>query len=159
MKENTLDLLFYLFDNYPEVDGSLAHGKEVLQGYLQKAGFQSHEISRAFNWLDKLAHEGEYPENTQNSQAYRIFSPEEKQWINTECQGHIYFLEQAQILDISTREQVIEQIISLGDENFDLDKLKWVVLMVMINRPEGENKDFQWIDSVATAGQGDEWYH
>lgn len=159
MKENMLDVLFYLFDNYPEVDDSISYHKDRLQSYLQDAGFQSNEITRAFKWLDKLAHEGEYPEGTQKKYSYRIFSPEEKQWINTECQGHIYFLEQAEILDISTREQVIDQIISLEDAEFDLDKLKWVILMVMINRPEGENQDFLWIDSVTTAGQADEFYH
>lgn len=159
MKENTLDLLFYLFDNYPEVDDSSNHRKEILQGYLKEAGFQSHEINRAFSWLDKLGHEGEFPESTQSNHSYRIFSEEEKQWINSECQGHIYFLEQAEILDISTREQVIEQIVTLEDVNFNLSKLKWVVLMVMVNRPEGENKDFLWIDSVTNAGQGNEYYH
>lgn len=159
MKENTLDLLFYLFDNYPEVDNASSHHKERLQGYLQAAGFQSHEISRAFNWLDKLAHEGDHPKNTQHPHTYRVFSEKEKQWINSECQGHLYFLEEAQILDASTREQVIDQVVSLEDPDFDLDKLKWVVLMVMINRPEGENKDFLWIDSVATAERGNQWYH
>ena len=158
MKENMLDVLFYLFDNYPEVDDSSAQHKEVLQGHLKAAGFQAHEINRAFDWLEKLADEGEFPETMEKPLSYRVFSPEEKRWINTECQGHIYFLEQAEILDIQTREQVINQIITLEDESFDLDKLKWVVLMVMINR-KGENKDFLWIDSVTNAGQGGELYH
>lgn len=159
MKENMLDVLFYLFDNYPEIDDAIAFQKDQLEHYLQSVGFQLHEITRAFRWLDKLAHDGDYPEKTQNADTYRIFAPEETRWINTECQGHLYFLEQAEILDMSTREQVIDQIISLEDPNFDLDKLKWVILMVMINRPEGENQDFLWIDTVATAGQVDEFYH
>lgn len=153
-----LDVLFYLFDNYPDVDDSSAQHKRVLQGHLKAAGFQSHEIDQAFDWLEKLADEGEFSEKMEKPFSYRVFSSEEKRWINTECQGHIYFLEQAEILDIQTREQVINQIITLEDENFDLDKLKWVVLMVMINR-KGENKDFLWIDSVTNAGQGGELYH
>lgn len=159
MKENMLDVIFYLFDNYPDIDDSSSHQKKVLQNHLQAAGFQSHEINRAFDWLEKLADEGEFPQNMEKNLSYRVFSPEEKRWINTECQGHLYFLEQAEILDLQTREQVINQIITLEDENFDLDKLKWVVLMVMINQKSEENRDFLWIDSVTTAGQNGELYH
>ena len=150
MKENMLDVLFYLFENYPETEGSSENNKEKLQGYLQNAGFLSDEIQRAFVWLEKLADDVDLPETVDNSHTYRVFSSEEKQWINTECQGHIYFLQQAEILNSRTREQVINQIITLEDYDFDLDKLKWVVLMVLINRPD-EEREFVWIDSITTA--------
>ena len=158
MKENMLDVLFYLFENYPEAEGSSENNKEKLQGYLQNAGFLSHEIQRAFVWLEKLADESDLPESMGNLDTYRIFSTVEKQWINAECQGHIYFLEQAEILNIYTREQVINQIVTLEDPEFDLDKLKWVVLMVLINRPD-EDREFLWIDSITTATQDTHLYH
>ena len=158
MKENMLDVLFYLFENYPETEGSAENNKEKLQGYLQNAGFLSHEIQRAFVWLEKLADDVDLPEKVGKAHSYRIFSTEEKQWINTECQGHIYFLQQAEILNSRTREQVISQIITLEDHDFDLDKLKWVVLMVLINRPD-EDRDFIWIDSITTASHDTNWYH
>lgn len=154
-----LDVLFYLFENYPEVEETTAHQKEVLEDHLRDAGFLAHEIDRAFDWLEKLGDEGEFPAKTERPHSFRVFSDEEKRWINSECQGHIYFLEQAEILDISTREQVINQIVTLEDPNFDLDKLKWVVLMVMINRSDEDGKDFLWIDSVTMAGNNDQAYH
>lgn len=158
MKENMLDVLFYLFENYPETEGASENNKEKLQGYLQSAGFLSDEIQRAFVWLEKLADEGDLPETVENAHTYRIFSPEEKQWINAECQGHIYFLQQAEILNSRTREQVISQILSLEDQDFDLDKLKWVVLMVLINRPD-EEREFVWIDSITSATHDTKWSH
>jgi Smg protein len=159
MKENMLDVLFYLFENYPETNGSSENNKEKLQGYLQNAGFLSDEIQRAFVWLEKLTDDEGLSEDMVNLNTYRIFSTAEKQWINADCQGHIYFLQQAEILNTRTREQVINQIIALEDHDFDLDKLKWVVLMVLINRPD-EEREFVWIDSVTTAmDQNSDWYH
>jgi Smg protein len=158
MKENMLDVLFYLFENYPETEGSSKNNKEKLQGYLKNAGFLSHEIQRAFVWLEKLADDIDLPETVGNLHTYRIFSTEEKQWINAECQGHLYFLLHAKILNNRTFEQVLSQIISLEDHDFDLDKLKWVVLMVLINRPD-EDREFIWIDSITTANHDASGYH
>ena len=55
-KENTLDVLFYLFENYSEVD-DVTQNKAALQHYLQDAGFPNNDISKAFDWLESLADE------------------------------------------------------------------------------------------------------
>ena len=47
MKENTLDVLFYLFDNYPEMGDNLPEDRASMHGYLQDAGFLNSEITRA----------------------------------------------------------------------------------------------------------------
>ena len=39
MKENTLDVLFYLFDNYPDMGDNLPEDRQSMHGYLQEAVF------------------------------------------------------------------------------------------------------------------------
>ena len=43
MSHNTLDVLFYLFDNYSDTD-DISQNREILHGYLEEAGFQNKRI-------------------------------------------------------------------------------------------------------------------
>jgi len=149
MKENTLEVLFYLFDNYPEIDDSAAEDRESMDAYLQGAGFLPNEIDRAFNWLESLGNTGPALLETVCPDSIRIFSPIEQRWLNTECQSHLLLLEQAGVLNAETREQVIDRVLELEDDDFDLAHLKWVVLMVLVNRPEGDNS-LHWAEELNT---------
>ena len=151
MKENTLDVLFYLFDNYPEVDEGSPDDREALDQYLQGAGFLPHEISRAFNWLESLGDEARALHTPANSNAIRIFSSNEQHWMDTECRGYLLFLEQAGVLNMESREQVIDRILELEDDEFNLDRLKWVILMVLLNRPDEDNSFF-WTEGLTLDG-------
>lgn len=151
MKENTLDVLFYLFDNYPEIDEQSSDDRESLGQYLQGAGFLLSEIHRAFNWLESLGDEAETVLTPSRSTTFRIFSPDEQRWMDTECQSYLLFLEQAGVLNTESREQVIDRVLELEDDEFNLDKLKWVILMVLINRPEEDNSFF-WTEGLTLDG-------
>lgn len=151
MKENTLDVLFYLFDNYPEIDDSSPDGRESLDQYLQGAGFLPHEISRAFNWLESLGDEASTLHTPTNTCTIRIFSGNEQRWMDTECQGYLLFLEQAGVLNMEAREQVIDRVLELEDDEFNLDRLKWVILMVLLNRPDEDNSFF-WTEGLTLDG-------
>ncbi|MEZ5537238.1 MAG: DUF494 domain-containing protein [Thiolinea sp.] len=151
MKENTLDVLFYLFDNYPEIDEESSDDRESLGQYLRGAGFLPGEIQRAFNWLESLGDEAEAVQTPSRSTTFRIFSADEQNWLDTECQSYLLFLEQAGVLNTESREQVIDRVLELEDDEFNLDKLKWVILMVLINRPEEDNSFF-WTDGLTLDG-------
>lgn len=151
MKENTLDVLFYLFDNYPEMGDNLPEDRASMHGYLQEAGFLNSEITRAFDWLESLGDEAARVENTYRLSATRIFSREEQYWLDANCQGYLMFLEQAGVISAEAREQIIDRVMELEDEDFNLDRLKWVVLMVLINRPEEENSFF-WAEGLDMYG-------
>ena len=142
MKENTLDVLFYLFDNYPEMGDNLPEDRASMHGYLQDAGFLNSEITRAFDWLESLGDEAARVERTMRTSATRIFSVEERRWLDGECQGYLMFLEQAGVISPEAREQILDRVLELQDEDFNLDRLKCVVLMVLINRPEEGNSFF-----------------
>lgn len=152
MKENMLDVLFYLFDNYPEVEGREEENRDSLNAYLQDAGFHTGEIDRAFDWLESLGDEANTVTPTFHTNTFRVFSAYEQRWLDHECQNHLLFLEQAGVLSPAAREQVIDRVLELQDDNFDLDKLKWVTLMVLVNRPNENNSHF-WADGMTGNGE------
>ncbi|MBK8452840.1 MAG: DUF494 domain-containing protein [Thiofilum sp.] len=136
MKENTLDVLFYLFDTYPSMEDQLEEDREVLQDYLQSAGFHTGEILRAFDWLESLGDTAHSVAPTHHPQSLRVFTTFEQQWLDIECQDYLLQLEKQGLLTAAEREQVIDRVIALQDMEFDLARLQWVVQMVVMNRPE-----------------------
>lgn len=147
MKENTLDVLFYLFDNFSDYDDS-GQTRSVLQSHLEGAGYALNDISRAFDWLESLASEKEEEIKPAKENSIRIFSHREKKWLNQECQNYLHYLYNASVLTHELREVVIDRVLALRDMYFSLDRLKWVVLMVLLNRPEAE-AEYVWMDDVA----------
>jgi Smg protein len=151
MKENTLDVLFYLFDNYPDIGDNLSENRESMHDYLQDAGFLNSEITRAFDWLESLGDNAERVEATAHRYATRVFSIYEQRWLDAECQGYLMYLENSGVISPEAREQIIDRIMELEDTDFNIDRLKWVVMMVLINRPE-EGNSFFWAEGLNMQG-------
>lgn len=149
--ENTLDVLFYLFENYSEVD-DVTQNKDALHHYLKDAGFPNNDISKAFDWLESLADETEVYTKEPSSKGIRIFSRYESRFLNIECQSYLMFLEQSKVLTHEMRERAIDRILELKDKDFSLDKLKWVVLMLLLNQPDSE-ASYIWMDCVAMGNE------
>ena len=57
MKDNVLDLLIYLFENYMSADDEPRPDRNTLKLELDKAGFAEPDIERALEWLDGLSGE------------------------------------------------------------------------------------------------------
>lgn len=150
-KENTLDVLFYLFENYSEVD-DVTQNKDALHSYLQNAGFPHNDISKAFDWLESLADRTEVYIREPSEHSMRIFSRYETRYLNYECQSYLLFLEQSRVLTAEMRERAIDRILELKDKEFDIYKLKWVILMLLLNQPDSE-ASYIWMDSVAMGNE------
>ncbi|WP_434801604.1 DUF494 family protein [Serratia symbiotica] len=69
----------------------------------------------------------------------RIYTKKENVRLDASCRGFLLFLEQIQVLNLETREMVIDRVMSLDNTEFNLEDLKWVVLMVLFNIPGYEN--------------------
>ena len=54
MKENVLDVLMFLFENYLYDEPEDVMDRDSLEENLHQAGFTNGEIDKAFNWLDGL---------------------------------------------------------------------------------------------------------
>jgi Smg protein len=147
MKENVFDVLMYLFENYyMDNEGAVSPDRELVQQELRTAGFPSAEIERAFNWLEDLASDTP-PPTMQAERSLRLFSRHESERLDTECRGFLLFLEQMGVLNPTSRELVIERAMALENEDFDIEQLKWVVLMVLFNQP-GEDAAYAWLEDL-----------
>jgi Smg protein len=147
MKENVFDVLMYLFENYyMDDDNPAAPDRESVHQELSKAGFPSREIERAFVWMEELACDDATPA-METERAMRLFSSREMDRLDTECRGFILFLEQMGVLSPASRELAIDRAMALENEDFDLDQLKWVILMVLFNQP-GEEAAYAWVEDL-----------
>lgn len=147
MKENVLDVLMYLFENYMYDEPEEDPDRDTLQSTLLEAGFTDSEIRKAFDWLDGLAQQRHLPEMRATSDGpVRVYSDHEQQRLDTECRGFLAFLENVGVLDSSRRELVIDRTMALESAEVDLEDLKWIVLMVLFNQP-GQEANYAWMEN------------
>ena len=149
MKENVLDVLMYLFENYMNDEIEFDTDEETLRVELQEAGFQQVEITKAFEWLEGLAGLQDAPKRytPNNANSVRVYTKEECEKLDLDSRGFLMFLEQTGVLDHNTREMVIDRVMALEAEEIDLEQLKWVVLMVLFNQP-GREAAFAWMEDL-----------
>ncbi len=149
MKEDVLDVLMYLFENYMDDDIAMEADSEILKTQLREAGFLSTEINKAFTWLEDLSvlQEGAETHPSHGGCSIRIFSSTEEKKLDVECRGFLMFLEQMGVLNGASRELVIDRIMALESLEIDLDQVKWVVLMVLFNQP-GLEEAFTWMENM-----------
>lgn len=137
------DVLMYLFETYIHSESGGRVDQDKLTRDLMEAGFEREDIFNALLWLEKLAdyQEGlaEPMQLASDPLSARIFTQEESQRLDASCRGFLLFLEQIQVLNLETREMVIERVMALDTAEFELDDLKWVILMVLFNLPGCEN--------------------
>jgi Smg protein len=135
MKEDIFDVLIYLFENYMDNE---AFGEfidsDAIQTELLEAGFEQPEVTKAFNWLESL--NLQYPIASSQNPNFRIFCSQEQAKLDIDCQNLLIFLEKNGILNSANREIVIDRAMALEDEDISLEKLKWIVLMVLLSLPD-----------------------
>ncbi|MCS4505102.1 Protein Smg [wastewater metagenome] len=152
MKENVFDLLMYLFENYFYNEEEPQPDRDSLESELFDIGFSRTEIRKAFEWLDALAHSRELPAvSTSTQRCVRVFTASEQERLDTEMRGFMLYLEQVGILTAHSRELVIDRLMALGDEDIDLDTVKWVVLMVLFSQP-GQEEAFASMENLVFDG-------
>jgi Smg protein len=154
MKENMLEVLLYLFENYMIEGAEFAPDHEILSAELAQAGFGDGEISKAFDWLEDLSDMCDQqgpPPAAGSSESLRVFSAEEAGRFDPVAQGLLLSLEQRGILDTQTRELVIDRFMALETEEIDLDHLRWVIMMVLCNQP-GREDVCSWAEDLVIDG-------
>lgn len=145
MKEDIFDVLIYLFENYLDGDSDNYPDTSVIASELLDAGFQQPDVNKAFDWLESLAEiESITPAI---SSSFRIYSSQEKAVFDMECRNFLMFLEHSGILTPINREIAIDRAMALKDENITLDKLKWIVLMVLLSQP-GDSAAFSRMEDI-----------
>ncbi|HTU67114.1 MAG TPA: DUF494 domain-containing protein [Steroidobacteraceae bacterium] len=135
MTGSVLDILIYVFDQYMLAEAPEVPERETLAADLERAGFGRTNVERALDWLADLAGERSRPD--MSSRALRVFSADEVERISTACRGYLLQLERDGILSPLQREIVIDRLVAL-DDDIDIDRLKWLVLMVLSSQPGQE---------------------
>ncbi|HIF50965.1 MAG TPA: DUF494 domain-containing protein [Thiotrichaceae bacterium] len=148
MKESVLDVLIYLFDHYVEEELEISPDQEDLKTQLIQAGFADIQVDKAIDWLEGLAmQKDKLDASVLRSMSIRVFNEIENEKLDVECRGFLLFLEQSGVLDSEDRELVIDRVMALETDLIELQQLKWVVLMVLFNRP-GKEAAFAWMEDI-----------
>jgi len=148
MKESVLDVLIYLFDHYVEEELEITPDQEDLKTQLVQAGFGDRQVDKAIEWLEGLAAQKDNLDTRALcSMSIRVFNDVENEKLDVECKGFLLFLEQSGVLDSEDRELVIDRVMALETDLIELQQLKWVVLMVLFNRP-GKEAAFVWMEDI-----------
>ena len=146
------DILLYLFENIVnDSSEALIIDDDKLSKELQLAGFHEDDIYKALMWLEDLA---DLQTNDiapfiagQTAVSNRIYTLEESFKLDAQCRGFLIFLEQISLLDVATREMVIDRVMELEESEIMLEDLKWVVLMVLFNVP-GKESAFEQMENL-----------
>ena len=147
------DILVYLFENYFEIELQPDHGK--LTRELSAAGYDSEEISQAFDWfkdLESLSQEQGYPASLADSDSHRCYASQEQAKLDIESQGILAFLESSGILSPAQRECVIDRVLALNEPEVSSEQVKWIVLMVLWST----GQDYVFMEDFLTGSTGNQ---
>ncbi|MFB9137437.1 DUF494 family protein [Vibrio olivae] len=153
-----MDILMYLFETYIHSDAELQVDQDELEEELVRAGFHQQDIYKALQWLEDLAalqqSDAQSAISTSAATSTRIYTAKEMERLDIECRGFLLFLEQIKVLTTETREMVIDRVVGLETNEFELDDLKWIILMVLFNVPGNENAYTLMEELLYTKEQG-----
>jgi Smg protein len=154
VNESIIDVLIYIYEHYMDADESTQADQILLEEELIKAGFSNGDIEKAFDWLDELAwRQGSIDSDlVRQPSSFRIYTDLERQRLDTDIQGMLHYLEQAGILDMVSRELVIERAMAIESHELTADDIKWVVLLVLLNQP-GRESAFALMEELIYNGE------
>lgn len=153
MKEDMLEVLIYLFENYIIDGASFEPSQDQLAKELQGAGFPGEEIDKAFVWLEDLLdiceQEGSKGLGAQSTNSIRVYTKDEMACLKLAGQSLLTRLVSVGLLDQFSREMVIDRVMALDSSDVNIDHIKWVVLMVLSNQPDFADIA-EWAEVVVT---------
>ena len=152
MKENVLDVLMYLFENYTHIEFTDTGNQDALKEELSGAGFPEEEVKHAFEWLDTLAERRQQLSLFGSAGVVRVYSRQELARLSTDCRGFLVYLEQLGLLTPGLRELAIDRLMAI-EEEIDLEKVKWVLLLVLMQQPGSEGAYEQMHELVYYDGE------
>jgi Smg protein len=131
------DILFYLVENF------FPHGtlpdNETITRKLSDAGFEEEDISEVLGWLrgfSSLEDPNAYRGDLENSNGFRVFSPEEVSGLSTKARGFLTFLVDSALISSTQRETIIERVIALSESQVGVDEIKLIVLLALWHQQE-----------------------
>lgn len=148
MKENVIDVLMFLFDNYFLYEDGIPEDEASLACELEEAGFEVQEITQAFDWLGELAD----LQNTEMIQlthrhAMRVFTGAELSKLDSSCINYLLQLEKIGLIDVMARETIIDRAMAIQTAHINLAAFKRIVGLVMLNSPQFKD-NYEFIEDL-----------
>jgi Smg protein len=149
MKENVIDVLMFLFDNYLSIEEGMPTDEVTLATELEEAGFEAKNITKAFDWLGELAEIKQAEKVTVHTKgkAIRVYLPQEQHKLDVGCRGFLHQLETMGLLDTSTREIIIDRAMAIESPQLGLGEFKRIVGLVLLNSGEHDEM-LAWIEDL-----------
>lgn len=149
MKENVIDVLMFLFDNYLAVGEGVSTDEETLTHELCEAGFEVIEINKAFDWLEGLMKIHQMPagRSSKNGVGFRIYIEEEQKKLDLACRGFLLGLESMGFIDPMSREIIIDRAMAIDIETIKLPQFKRIVGLIMMSRTSKEDV-LAWLEDL-----------
>lgn len=150
MKETAIDVLVFLFDNYLNIETDDLNDELALTCELEEAGFSSIEINKALNWLCNLAdlYQNQSVILQQGPNSARILTEAEYKKLDKACQGLLLNLQREGLLDMMTREIIIESAMALGADRLSLSVFKRIIGLVLLNNPKQDDEGSLWMHTL-----------
>ena len=150
------EVLVYMFENY--VEANIKPDHNTLAQELFEAGFDSNDISGAFEWFNSLENMAEASHQQANSdyQSLRIYNTDETEKIDVEGLSFFMFLKQSNVINPALHEVIMDRAMALPQEQVGLDEIRWTVLMAL--RKLGRTNDFLFVED-AVFGEDTPTYH
>jgi Smg protein len=131
------EVLVYMFENYFE--GDIRPDQSTLAKELFAAGFDQQDIDGAFDWFDQLEAMTDQPSVAGHATGFRVYTEPETKKISHESLSFMMFLEQANVLNPSQRELVIDRAMALPQSEISLEEIRWIVLMALWNQDKASD--------------------
>jgi len=134
-----LQVLMYFFERAGH-DRLFCLDEQFLVRELEQLGIPVEGIDEILSWVHHLTPPteqikiAEYP--LQAHSGMRVFSPTECTRLSKKCRGLLLSLERTGILNPTTRELVLDELMHLNPEDISFSRIKWVTLMVLAGQSD-----------------------
>jgi len=137
------------------ISKNIVHDEKEILEYLLSEGYNLEEINTAFSWIREIAGEQKVKlpsrKSINESNTIRILSNEEKISLSKEAYGFLIRLKELGFIDNEIQEEIIERAQYFADGEVELDEIKSITALVMMNRSGAE-----WGDDINRLFN-DEW--
>lgn len=132
MKDNILDVLIYVFENFIlDQDELLELNSEEISQHLSKAGFNDKNIGLALAWLLTLKEQTLQLSSNKPFSSIRYYTLDEYKKLSDATRFTLYCLERDEAITPSIRELIIDRLMALNHDQIQIEDLKWIMLMVL----------------------------
>ncbi|UJF24178.1 DUF494 domain-containing protein [Suttonella sp. R2A3] len=140
MRDSVIDVLFYIFDDIMSNEQILNTDVKEITSQLSEAGFMKEDVQCAVDWFVGLSELKQDEPELQCSNAVRVFSAREGDYLGLECQEYLRYISRHARVSMGAVEKIIDCTIALGVTSLPVEILRWISAMVLVNIEEEFNE-------------------